>query len=191
MATFTFNKTTNRIEIASPDTFVTAQEVYNKIRRWEVGDETGNDDGLSPGVAQMDLDRIIDNASTGKLAFDATLTQGIIFVIRPPWLIQFEARGGPGYTECGITEGAILSFEFQGGGPDLDFNTPRFPFAATAFVSTSREKDSTPSIRAGSLPQADIDAVTDAVWDEVTTAHGTPGTFGQLVSFLKTLLLKP
>jgi hypothetical protein len=60
--------------------------------------------------------------------------------------VQFEARGGPNYVECGISKGAILSFDFLPSSLDLDFTKPRFPFKATAFVSTSREKDSTPSI---------------------------------------------
>lgn len=144
MAVFTFDKVNNTIEIAAPDTFVTSQEIFNIIRKFEAGDLTTP--VPAPGIDQMDLDHIIDNASTGKLKFDDSLTQGIIFIIRPPWLVQFEARGGPDYVECGIAEGAILSFDFDGGGIDLDFNLPRFPFKATAFVSTSREKDSTPSI---------------------------------------------
>ena len=194
MATFTFNKTTGIIEVAAPDTFVKAQEAFNLIRRWEAGDISGNPTGLNPGIAQMDLDRIIDNVSTGKLVFDAGLTQGIIFVIRPPWFLQYEARGGPEYVECGITEGAILSFDLAGAGPELDFNSPRFPFKATAYVSTSREKDSTPSIivSGSGVTEQDKTDIISGVWNALTADHTLVGSFGKLVQkiflFIKSLI---
>ncbi len=79
----TFNDVTKIIEIESPATEVTIQELINAVRDWE--DELVN----------IDISKVASAA--GKEPLGGGVSVGITMTLLNGWKIKFEDRAGPAY----------------------------------------------------------------------------------------------
>jgi len=101
MATYSFDKTTKIIQVASPATAVQVQELIDTIRSYE--------DELSAGIS---IPKIANAAGKDDLGGGAAV--GITLTLLDGWTIQFAPRGGPGWETCIIQDGNLVGI--SGGG---------------------------------------------------------------------------
>jgi len=108
------------ITVADPSTSITVQDLVDTCRNLE--------DELPEG---MSYDHIIDAA--GKEALGGGVQVGITATLRNA-LLEFEARGGPGYTQCEVEGGNLVALQ-----SDLVtyYDTPIQPTAFTQVVVTA------------------------------------------------------
>lgn len=90
-----FNDITKIIEIESPATEVTIQELINTVRDWE--DELVN----------IDISQIASAA--GKEDLGGGVSVGITMTLLNGWKVKFEDRAGPTYIPCRISGGNLVS----------------------------------------------------------------------------------
>jgi len=91
MVTLNFDRTNRVITVASPDTVVDIQEIYDKSKDKE-------DD---PGY----IDEPIIMTATGKEVLTPSSSVAITAVMQNNWKVGFEARGGPDFIICRIDGG--------------------------------------------------------------------------------------
>lgn len=95
MATYTFDKTTKIIQVASPATAIGIQELVDAIRDYE--------DDLSAGMSIPSLAR-----AAGKSNLGGGAETGITLTLLDGWTLQFEPRGGPTWDTCIIQDGNLV-----------------------------------------------------------------------------------
>ena len=117
MPTFTLNKVTRIIEVASPDTEVTIQQLINAIRNWE--DELVN----------IETAKIAD--ASGKEDLGGGLQVGITLKLLN-WRLKFEDRSGPDWVGCGVTGGNLVAVDAN--------NQPMNPIQPAAYVTVTVAK---------------------------------------------------
>lgn len=105
----TFDFINSIIEVPSPDTILTMQDLINQVRDQE--------DELTPG---LNFSKIAD--ATGKDDLGGGVTTGITVRLLDSWQIRFEARPGPSTVQCFVTGGNLV------GGPGGN------PIANSAYV---------------------------------------------------------
>lgn len=96
MATLNFYKSIRIIEVASPGTEVTIQELTNKIRDYE--------DNLQ---CAMDIEKLAD--ITGKDDLGGGVFTGITLKLLNDWRIRFEDRPGPTFELVKVTGGNLAA----------------------------------------------------------------------------------
>lgn len=95
-----FDKINKIITVQSPDAEITIQQLLNSIREWE--DE----------LSSMDIGTI-GNAA-GKEPLGGGVLVGITLTLLDDWRLAFQARSGPGYTQCKITGGNLVGTHVNG-----------------------------------------------------------------------------
>jgi len=166
MATLTFNKDTQIIQVELPDTQVSVQEIVDQIRDFEDNPAPDNTGG-------MDIPHILEAA--GKQPLTDTTSVGMTITL-VDWTIKFADRAGPTWVTCDITGGNIVAYNTG----TLQYVSPISP---AAYVNTNIAQSSSATISEGS-GGATAAEVADAVWDEASADHIADGTFGQLTSRL-------
>jgi len=163
MATLTFDKDTQIMEVALPDTEITIQEIVDQIRDFEDNPSPDNTGG-------MDIPHIL--SAGGKEPLTDTTWVGITITLID-WTIKFANRGGPGWITCNIVGGNIVAY-------DTGISEYVSPITPGTYVNTNITASSSATIAegtGGSTPSA----IADAVWDEPMAGHTTAGTFGEWV----------
>ena len=94
MPTFTFDIPTKIVEIASPDTEATVQEIYDACVDFE---ETS---------AMLGHNRIVE--AEGKFIVTTGQLLVITLFMLNGWRVQFEARAGPALEVCSISSGNFV-----------------------------------------------------------------------------------
>lgn len=122
MATLTFFKSEKVIQIDSPQTTVTCQDLINQIRLYE------------ENLNNLDYP-LIANAY-GKQALGGGSYIGITLELVNDWRIAFEARGGPETISCTISGGNLVAINQYGNNP----------LKATAFTQVNIAQSSSPTI---------------------------------------------
>ncbi len=122
MATLTFFKSEKVIQVDSPQTSVTCQDLINQIRLYE------------ERLTNMDYP-LIANAY-GKQALGGGSYIGITLELVNDWRIAFEARSGPDTTSCMVTGGNLVAINQYGNNP----------LKATAFTQINIAQSSSPTI---------------------------------------------
>ena len=162
MATLTFDKDTNIMEVSLPDTEITIQEIVNQVRNFE--DNTAPDN-----TGGMDIPFIL--SAGGKEPLTSTTWVGITITLID-WTIKFADRAGPSWISCNIVGGNIVAY-------DTGTSDYVIPITPATYVNTNITASSSATIAEGT--GADPAAIASAVWDEPTADHLTPGTFGEWV----------
>lgn len=90
-----FDDITKIIEIESPETEITIQELINAVRDWE--DELVN----------IDIQKVASAA--GKEDLGGGVSVGITMTLLNGWKIKFGDRSGPAYVPCRISGGNLVS----------------------------------------------------------------------------------
>jgi hypothetical protein len=129
MATLTFLKIDRVIQVDSPQTEVTIQDLVNQIRDQE--DE----------LDYMDYDKICD--AFGKQDLGGGVSVGITLVLLNNWRIQFEARTGPSYEAVTVSGGNLVA--------ENDYNNN--PIKASDFTQVTISQSSSPTI---ATPDSDV-----------------------------------
>jgi hypothetical protein len=162
--TITWYTSPRILTVASPSVEISIQEIVDTCRNFE---------DVTPGEV---YEFLIDAA--GKEPLGGTVQVGITATLNNAQ-IAFEARLGPDWTLCTIGGGNIVAVDESGDSLD-----PRKP---TAFVSVDRAASSSATLITSESPSAaDPAAIADAVWDESTASHVVSGSFGEIVSDIKT-----
>jgi len=113
MVTFTFFKQTKIIQVDSPDTIVTIQEIVNAVRPYEAL------------PANIDFPKMMNG--TGKDCLGALGETAPTLTLLNCWRLKFEDRSGPCFTPTFVLAGNFLAV-------NAFCNTP---IANTAFVNTT------------------------------------------------------
>lgn len=122
MSTLTFFKTEKVIQVDSPQTSVTCQDLINQIRLYE------------ENLNNLDYP-LIANAY-GKQALGGGSYIGITLELVNDWRIAFEARSGPDTTACTVSGGNLVAINQYGNNP----------LKATAFTQVNIAQSSSPTI---------------------------------------------
>lgn len=155
------------VYITSPTTTVTVQEIYDAMRAAEDTPE-----GIAfGGPVKTVTDGFVDGEGEANLGggFSTVLT----ITLDANWYIEFWD---------GVTLGTVNDGNIAGG---KDNRPVRCALGSsdTALV-LGAERGVQISSGAASLPQEDIDALADAVWDEAVADHSSTGSFGEFLSKL-------
>ncbi len=94
MVTLNFDRTARTITVASPDTSLDLQELYDKAKDKE--DDT------------QYMDEPIILTATGKETLTPTTSVAITLQMENNWKVGFEARAGPSHVLCSIVGGNIV-----------------------------------------------------------------------------------
>lgn len=140
------------ITIAAPDTTITVQEIVNWCREWEMT------------IDGMVYDRLIN--ANGKQSLSGVKSVGITAVFQNT-KIEFEARSGPSYAECYITDGNLLAID--------DVGASMAPLNPTAYVFATVELDTSAAIvetGVSGLTPTESTQLTD-IHNELDTIEGT------------------
>lgn len=127
MATLVFKKATRIIELSSPQTEVTIQDLVNQIRTYE-GDILNN----------IDIPKMM--TATGKDSLGGGVLTGITLRLHDGWRISAEPRAGPNYVRVNIRGGNLVTSEALG----VD---PNDPVAPSAFVTISLTSSSSATLQ--------------------------------------------
>lgn len=122
MATLTFFKYQKLIQVDSPETSVTIQDLLNQIRSYE------------EQLINLDYGTIAN--AYGKQSLGGGSYIGITLELINDWRISFEARAGPSTTLCTISGGNLVAINQYG-------NNPIYP---TAFTQVVIAQSSSPTI---------------------------------------------
>lgn len=122
MSTLTFFKTERVIQVDSPQTSVTCQDLINQIRLYE------------ENLNNLDYP-LIANAY-GKQALGAGSYIGITLELVNDWRIAFEARPGPDTIACTVSGGNLVAINQYGDNP----------IKPTAFTQVNIAQSSSPTI---------------------------------------------
>lgn len=142
MVTFTFDKVTKTIAIASPDTLVTVQELVNAIREWEQELWNLEEDSFIVASGKEDLGGGVSVAITLELLND--------------WRVQFEARAGPDWEQCIVKGGNLVATNAYNNNPIKN----------SAYVQVTIAQSSS-----ATLINADPDTIAAKVWEEDITGY--------------------
>src|SRR3990167_6019849 len=122
MATLTFFKNERVIQVDSPQTSVTCQDLINQIRLYE------------ENLNNLDYP-LIANAY-GKQALGGGSYIGITLELVNDWRIAFEARSGPDTTLCTVSGGNVVAINQYADNP----------IKPTAFTQINIAQSSSPTI---------------------------------------------
>lgn len=122
MSTLTFFKTEKVIQVDSPQTTVTCQDLINQIRLYE------------ENLNNLDYGHIAN--AYGKQALGGGSYIGITLELVNDWRIAFEARSGPDTIACTVSGGNLVAINQYGNNP----------LKATAFTQVNIAQSSSPTI---------------------------------------------
>lgn len=159
MATFTFNFDTKIMQVDSPFTSTTCQEIHNVAR---------TETALIKNVDDLQIVR-----TSGKQSLGDT-NVGLTTELINGWILAFEARAGPGITLCTVSGGNLLARDILG--------NLVFPLSPTAFVSGFIAQSSSATLTG--LESIVSNVVAGSSTTEIRTALTQPDFFyrGMIVS---------
>lgn len=152
------NPLTKVVEITSPTTTVTVQELVNAIRDWE--DE----------LANLSYAKVID--AVGKADLGGGVSTSITLTLSSTWQIQFWSGVGIAIIKDGTTVGGV------GGNPVMATGG-----ADTVIVNNT--VGGTVGTISGTVPT--VEQIADGVWDEDLTGHTTSKSAGWFVQKIKAI----
>lgn len=147
MATLTFFKYQRLIQVDSPQTSVTIQDLLNQIRLYE------------EQLINLDYGHIAN--AYGKQSLGGGAYVGITLELINDWRISFEARPGPTTIACYVTGGNLVAINQYA-------NNPIYP---TAFTQVNIAQSTSPSII-----QADADYATLYMLESLRGRNRSVGT---------------
>jgi len=179
--TFDTNSSPRVIQVDSPSTEITVQDLVDSVRDFEAKAEN------------MWVDKLLDAA--GKEALGGGNTVGITITLKNAQ-VAFEDRGGPSFTQCKITGGNILAVD--------DMEAELSPIKTTDYTQVIISQSTSPLDIPGLVDDVWDEAiaghlgsgstgeklnsgggaptagqVADAVWDEARGDHVAGGSFGE------------
>ena len=140
------------ITIASPTTIITVQEIYDWCREWEQTEE-----GMAFPLLIL---------AGGKESLGGIKSVGITATFQNVQ-IEFEARAGPSYAECRITDGNLVAID--------DVGSDISPLNPTAYVYAIIERDTSAALvetgTSGLTPTESNQL--DTIYDEINVIEGS------------------
>lgn len=162
-----WNASPREITVASPSTTITIPDLRETLRDLEWKPTTQSYPSLLSAAGNVVID-----ADTGARA--------IYFVTLFNAIVGFEARPGPSFTGCKISEGTLTAV-------DTDGITGIDPILTTAYVQVNYANATTGAVVPNSLTQQDADLVAVTTLDGIVDPSNPVSVRDSLFAILATL----